>query len=127
MKGLRAVSFFLGLAALFAVSGCVVVAGPYYVPPAPPAPCPAGYYWSPGYGCLPLSPGVVAAPAPDVVLAAVNTDGLSLRSCPTTKCGILASLLLGEQVQILDHQGAWTRVWAFARGLDGWVASKYLN
>lgn len=126
MKKLRSLSLACSLLALLTVSGCVVVAGPYYVPPAPPAPCPSGYYWSPGYGCLPLSPGVVVV-APDATYAAANIDGLSLRSCPTTKCGIVASLSLGEQVQVLGYEGRWTHVWVYARGLDGWVASKYLN
>jgi uncharacterized protein YgiM (DUF1202 family) len=110
-----------GLAA--ALSGCTVTAAPMvYVPP--PA-CPEGYYYASGYGCLPLPAGVVV-PA-DAVYAAVATQGLSLRSCGSTRCDIINSLNLGEQVQVLSHQGDWTHVWAFTRGQEGWVASRYLN
>ena len=52
---------------------------------------------------------------------------LSLRSCPSSQCGIIASLGRGEQVQVLGHEGQWTRVWALRRGVEGWVASKYLD
>jgi uncharacterized protein YgiM (DUF1202 family) len=125
MKALRPLSLFLGLSALLAVSGCVVVAGPaVYVPPEPT--CPPGYYWSPGYGCVAATGGVVVAP-PSATYAVVNTEGLSLRSCPSTKCGIMASLGLGEQVQVLGYEGGWTHVWAYGRNLDGWVSSRYLN
>lgn len=114
MKEMRALSLSLGLLALLAVSGCVIVAGPpVYVPPEP-LPCPYGYYWSPGYGCIPAPVGV--AVPPDATFAMVNIDGLSLRSCPTTKCGILASLGRGEQVQVLSHEGRWTRVWVHEIG-----------
>jgi uncharacterized protein YgiM (DUF1202 family) len=113
----------LGIAA--ALAGCTVTAGPAVYYPATPPPCPDGYYWSPGYGCVAVPPAVVVPP--DAVYAAVNTDGLSLRSCPTTKCGIVTSLGKGEQVQVLSHEGAWTHVWAFTRGLEGWVASRYLD
>lgn len=122
MKAMRGLWLLLGLAALFAVSGCVVAAGPaVYVPP--PA-CPEGYYYSPGYGCVPA--GRVAIP-PDGVFAVVNTDGLSLRSCGSTKCGIINSLNAGEQVQVLGQEGGWSHVWAYTRGQEGWVSTKYLN
>jgi len=126
MKAMRGLWLLLGLAAFLTVSGCTIAAGPaVYYPATPRPPCPEGYYWSPGYGCLPVPVGVVVPP--DATYAVVRTDGLSLRSCPTTKCGIMASLNSGEQVQVLAHEGNWTHVWAFTRGLDGWVASKHLN
>ena len=31
------------------------------------------------------------------------------------------------QVQILANEGGWTHVWAFTRGQEGWVASRYLD
>jgi uncharacterized protein YgiM (DUF1202 family) len=43
------------------------------------------------------------------------------------RCDIINSLNAGEQVQVLSHQGDWTHVWAFTRGQEGWVASRYLN
>uniref|UniRef100_I2Q1Z5 SH3 domain-containing protein n=1 Tax=Desulfovibrio sp. U5L TaxID=596152 RepID=I2Q1Z5_9BACT len=125
MKAVRGSWLWLGLATLLAVSGCTIAAGPAYYPPAGPPPCPAGYYWSPGYGCVPLPVGVVVPP--DAVYAVVSTDGLSLRSCPGTKCGIINSLNAGEQVQVLGHEGGWTHVWAFTRGQEGWVGSKHLD
>jgi len=126
MKALRGFGLLCCFATLLVVSGCVVAAGPTVYLPAPPPPaCPDGYYWSSGYGCLPLPVGVVV-PA-DAAYAVVNTNYLSLRSCPTTKCGIVASLDLGEQVQVLGQEGRWTHVWAYTRGQEGWVASKYLN
>ena len=125
MKALRGFGLFCCFALLLVVSGCVVAAGPTVYVPAPPPACPDGYYWSSGYGCVPLPAGIVVAP--DAAYAVVNINYLSLRSCPTTKCGILASLELGEQVQVLGQEGGWTHVWAYARGQDGWVASKYLN
>ena len=123
MKVMRGLWLLLGLAALFTVSGCVVAAGPMvYVPP--PA-CPEGYYYSPDYGCVPASvPMVVPGGG---VFAVVNIDGLSLRSCGSTKCGILDSLGAGEQVQVLGQEGNWTHVWAYTRNQEGWVATKYLN
>lgn len=111
----------LGVAA--ALGGCVVTAAPAVYYTAPPPPCPEGTYWSPGYGCV-AAPVVVP---PDAVYAAVNVDGLSLRSCPTTQCGIVTSLNKGETVQVLSNEGGWTHVWAFSRGLEGWVASRYLD
>lgn len=123
MKAMRSVCLLVGFSALVALSGCVVAAGPTVYVPSPPPVCPDGYYWSPGYGCVP-APVMVA---PSVVYAQVNTQYLSLRSCPTTKCGILASLDLGEQVQVLYHQGGWTHVFVPTRGLEGWVATKYID
>ncbi len=130
MNAVRGMFLLLALTALFAVAGCTVSAGPgpgiragVVVPPPPP--CPVGYYWSPGYGCLPLPPGAVVPPGASY--AVVNRDYLSLRSCASTKCGIIDSLSLGEQVQVLGYEGGWTHVWAYARGKDGWVASRYLN
>ncbi|WP_428568511.1 MAG: SH3 domain-containing protein [Solidesulfovibrio sp. DCME] len=111
----------LGVVAV--LSGCVVAAGPAYY--AAPPPCPAGYYWSPGYGCV-AAPVDVVVP-PDPVYAVVNIDGLNLRSCPTTQCGVVTGLSRGEQVQVLAHEGNWTHVWAFTRNLEGWVASRYLD
>ncbi len=125
MKTARGLALMVGLALVAALSGCTVAAGPAVYYPAPPPACPEGYYWSPGYGCVAMPPAVVVPP--DAVYAVVNTNGLSLRSCPTTKCGIIDSLLVGEQVQVLSHKGAWTQVWAFSRGLEGWVASRYLD
>jgi uncharacterized protein YgiM (DUF1202 family) len=124
MKILRGMWLLLGvLAMLSMISGCTVTAGPMiYVPP--PA-CPEGFYYAAGYGCLPLPTGVVLPP--DAVFAVVNTEGLSLRSCGSTRCDILNSLSAGEQVQVLGHEGGWTRVWAFTRGQEGWVASRYLD
>jgi len=123
MKAMRGLCLLFGLATLFVVSGCVVAAGPtVYVPP--PA-CPEGYYYSPGYGCVPaVRPIVVPGGA---VFAVVNIDGLSLRTCGSTKCGIINSLNVGEQVQVLGQEGSWTRVWAYTRNQEGWVATKYLN
>ncbi|WP_300163790.1 SH3 domain-containing protein [Solidesulfovibrio sp.] len=126
MKAVRGVLLLALFGVAAALSGCVVAAGPaVYYHPAPP-PCPEGFYWSPDYGCVALPPAEVVVP-PDAVYAVVNTAGLSLRSCPTTQCGIVASLNQGEQVQVLSHEGAWTHVWAFGRGLEGWVASRYLD
>lgn len=125
MKAMRGLFVLLGFTMLVSMSGCVVTAGPtVYLPPPMPA-CPDGYYFAAGYGCVPLPAGVVVPP--NATYATVNTDGLSLRSCASTKCGIIVSLSLGEQVQVLGYEGRWTHVWAYARGLDGWVASKYLN
>ena len=114
MKSLLALCLVLGVATLLAVGGCVVTTAP-----PPPQPCAEGFYWSPGYGC-------VAIPV-NAVYAIVNINGLSLRSCPSTKCNIIDSLSIGEQVQILGAEGAWTHVWAYGRGQVGWVATKYLN
>jgi uncharacterized protein YgiM (DUF1202 family) len=123
MKALRGLWLLLGLTVLAAVSGCVVTAGPtVYIPP--PA-CPEGYYYAAGYGCLPV-PGGVVIPA-DGIFAVVNTDGLSLRTCGSTKCGIINSLAAGEQVQVLGQEGGWTHVWAYTRGQEGWVSTKFLN
>ncbi|KHK01588.1 SH3 domain-containing protein [Desulfovibrio sp. TomC] len=123
MNTIRGLFLLLGFSALLAISGCVVTAGPMvYVPP--PA-CPEGYYYASGYGCIPLPAGVVV-PA-DGVFAVVNTDGLSLRSCGSTKCAIINSLSAGEQVQVLGQEGGWTHVWAYTRGQDGWVSTRYLN
>jgi hypothetical protein len=125
MKSLRGLCLFLGLVVL-TVTGCTVTAGPpVYLSGPRPVACPPGYAWSPDYGCMPLTAGVVL-PA-DATYATTRIDYLSLRSCPTTKCGILASLRLGEQVQVINHEEGWTHVWAYSRGLEGWVASKYLN
>jgi uncharacterized protein YgiM (DUF1202 family) len=124
MKAMRTVCLFIGLAALAALSGCVVTAGPTVYVPQPAPVCPEGYYWSPGYGCVPAV-GVVVQPG--AVYALVNTEYLSLRSCPTTKCSILASLNVGEQVQVLGNQGGWTHVYVPSRGMEGWVASRYLD
>ena len=123
MKAMRRLWLLLGLAALFAVSGCTVSAGPMvYVPP--PA-CPEGYYYASGYGCVPATAPIVVPGGG--VFAVVNIDGLSLRSCGSTKCGILDSLGAGEQVQVLGQEGNWTHVWAYTRSKEGWVATKYLN
>lgn len=123
MKAIQGLWLVLALMVLITVSGCAVAVRPaVYVPP--PA-CPEGYYFSPGYGCIPLPAGVVLPH--DGVFAVVNTDGLSLRSCGSTKCGIINSLTAGEQVQVLGQEGRWTRVWAFTRGQEGWVATKFLN
>ena len=117
----RTLLLLAGLAA--ALSGCTVTAGPMvYLPP--PA-CPEGYYYASGYGCVPLPTGVIVPP--DAVYASVNTQGLSLRGCASTKCDIINSLNLGEQVQVLGHEGSWTHVWAVARSQEGWVASRYLD
>ncbi|MFP5257617.1 MAG: SH3 domain-containing protein [Acidobacteriota bacterium] len=123
MKAMRGLCLLLGLAALFAASGCTVSAGPaVYVPP--PA-CPEGYYYSPGYGCVPAA-GPIAVPG-GPVYAVVNTDGLSLRACGSMKCGIINSLNAGEQVQVLGQEDGWTHVWAFTRNQEGWVATRFLN
>jgi len=114
MKSIWAYCLVLGVATLLAVTGCVVTTAP-----PPPQPCAEGFYWSPGYGCVPIP--VNAA------YAIVNINGLSLRTCPSTKCSILNSLYVGEQVQILGVEGGWTHVWAYGRGQVGWVATKYLN
>ncbi|HCR14525.1 SH3 domain-containing protein [Solidesulfovibrio sp.] len=125
MKATKALLLTAVLGVAAALAGCTVTAGPAVYYPAPPPPCPDGYYWSPDYGCVAVPPAVVVPP--DAVYAAVNIDGLSLRSCPTTKCGIVASLGKGEQVQVLSHEGSWAHVWAYTRGLEGWVASRYLD
>lgn len=125
MKAMRTIWLFVGLTVLAALSGCVIAAGPTVYVPQPTPVCPEGYYWSPGYGCVPLPVGVVVPP--DAVFAVVNRQYLSLRACPTTKCGIQASLNVGEQVQVLNHQGGWTHVYVPGRGMEGWVATKYLN
>lgn len=125
MKTVKRLGMLLCFGLAAALSGCVVAAGPAVYYPSSPPPCPPGYYWSPGYGCVAMPPSVVVPP--DAVYAVVNTEGLSLRSCPTTKCGIITSLNQGEQVQVLGNEGGWTHVWAFTRGQEGWVASRYLD
>lgn len=121
MKALWTLLLFAGLAA--ALTGCTITAAPMvYVPP--PA-CPEGYYYASGYGCLPTPPGVVL-PA-DAVYATVGIQGLNLRSCGSMQCAVINSLNQGEQVQVLSHEGDWTHVWAFSRGQEGWVGSRYLN
>ncbi|MHC1711133.1 MAG: SH3 domain-containing protein [Solidesulfovibrio sp.] len=124
MKSMRRLWLLLGLA-LLTLSGCAVRAGPAVYMAAPQPVCPPGYYYAHNYGCMPLPVGVVLPP--DATYATTRIDYLSLRSCPTTKCNILASLRLGEQVQVLNSEGSWTHVWAFTRGLEGWISSKYLN
>lgn len=125
MKAMRTVLLFVGLTALAALSGCVVAAGPTVYVPAPAPVCPVGYYWSAGYGCVPVPAGVVVPP--DAVYTTVNTSYLNLRSCPSTKCSVLDSITLGEQVQVVGTQGSWTHVYVPARGIEGWVSSNYLN
>ena len=60
MKALRGFGLFCCFALLLVVSGCVVAAGPTVYVPAPPPACPDGYYWSSGYGCVPL-PAIISA------------------------------------------------------------------
>lgn len=113
MKSFLTLCLVFGVAVLLALSGCREGG------PMEPQPCAEGFYWSPGYGC-------VAFPA-YAPYAVVNTNYLNLRTCPSTKCAIITSLTLGEQVQILGVENGWTQVWAYARGQVGWVASKFLN
>lgn len=112
MKSLQALCLVCGVALLLMLAGC------HESGPMEPQPCAEGFYWSPGYGCVAFP--VYAA------YATVNTNGLSLRSCPSTKCAILNSLSQGEQVQVLGVEGGWTHVWAYTRGQVGWMATKYL-
>lgn len=123
MKTLRAMFPLFGFALLLALSGCVVSAG--YPPPT--ARCAPGYYWTAQWGCVPVPATGVVIETPGVSYAIVAIDGLSLRTCPTTKCNIVTSLSKDEQVQVLRYEGSWAHVWAYRRGMEGWVAVKYLR
>lgn len=114
------------------VSGCVVVVGPRWYPPPPPPvypppPCPDGFYWN-GLECAPAPPPPVPAdPAPGAVYTKVRAAKLALRSCPAANCAALAVLGPGEDVAVLGYSEGWARVWSPSRGLEGWVASRYLS
>ncbi|MDQ7833360.1 MAG: SH3 domain-containing protein [Desulfovibrionaceae bacterium] len=123
------------LAALCILSilhGCVVYVPQSRYAPAPPPtvavaplPCPAGYGWSPGYGCVPVpvSPPPVYAP----VITRVKSATLNLRACPGTSCAATATLVKGEEVQVLGYGDGWTRVYVPARALEGWVSGRHLS
>lgn len=121
----------LGLVcSLAAVPGCVVyVPQARYAPAPPPAvvtplPCPPGYGWSPGYGCVPVP---VTPPAYVPVVTRVGSATLNLRACPGASCAVAAVLAQGEEVQVLGYDAGWTRVYVPARGIEGWVSGRYLS
>ncbi|QLA16578.1 SH3 domain-containing protein [Desulfolutivibrio sulfoxidireducens] len=111
--------------------GCVVFVAPRRddTPPPPvyvaPLPCPAGYGWSPGYGCVPLP--AVPPPAYPPVITRVKSAHLNLRSCPGTTCPVIASLVQGEEVRVLGYGDGWTRVYCPGRNLEGWLSGRHLS
>lgn len=120
------IALFAASLALFALSGCVVVMGPGWYRPAPPAvvyatppPCPQGFVWTPQTGCVPAPPQTTPQP----VYAAISVPVLNLRTCPGKDCQSLAALDKGRMLQILEVKEGWTRVWSPDAMREGWVDS----
>jgi len=119
------------LCILPALHGCVVYVPQSRYDPAPPPqvivaplPCPAGYGWSPGYGCVPVP---VQSPAYAPVITRVKSATLNLRACPGTSCAVTATLVQGEEVQVLGYGDGWTRVYVPSRSTEGWVSGRHLS
>jgi len=77
-----------------------------------------------------LVPGValalaLAAPA-DAETAWVRGAPLNLRSGAGTEFKILATVPVGAEVDVLQHDGAWTRI-RLGEGRTGWIAAGYLE
>ncbi len=128
----RALSPLLALFLACILQGCVVFVAPRRSDPPPPPPvslapqpCPAGYGWSPGYGCVPLPAAPPPAFAP--VITRVNSAYLNLRSCPGTSCSAIATLTQGEEVQVLGYSDGWPRVYCPGRHMEGWVSGRHLS
>ncbi len=129
----RALSPLLALFLACTLQGCVVLVTPRRSDPPPPPPpvslapqpCPAGYGWSPGYGCVPLP----AAPPPAYVpvITRVKSAYLNLRSSPGTSSSIIATLTAGEEVQVLGYSDGWTRVYCPGRHMEGWLSGRHLS
>ncbi|KUG28615.1 hypothetical protein ASZ90_001501 [hydrocarbon metagenome] len=130
-RGLFPLPSLAALCLLTILPGCVVyVPQSRYVPAPPPViaaplPCPDGYGWSPGYGCVPVP--VPPPPAYAPVITRVRSHTLNLRACPGTSCAVTATLVRGEEVQVLGYGDGWTRVYVPARALEGWVSGRHLS
>ncbi|WP_404443990.1 SH3 domain-containing protein [Sutcliffiella horikoshii] len=57
--------------------------------------------------------------------ATITTDGLNIRSEPTTNSEVLGSLSSGQQVDVLATRGEWLNI-SF-NGTVGWIHSDYAN
>lgn len=56
-------------------------------------------------------------------VAIIKTDGLNIRSEPSTQSAVLGSLSEGQQVDVLATRGAWLNI--SYNGTEGWVHSDY--
>ncbi|WP_404428822.1 SH3 domain-containing protein [Sutcliffiella horikoshii] len=57
--------------------------------------------------------------------ATITTDGLNIRSEPTTQSEVLGSLSSGQQVEVLAIRGEWLNI--SYDGTVGWIHSDYAN
>ncbi|KMJ60550.1 hypothetical protein AB685_05415 [Bacillus sp. LL01] len=58
-------------------------------------------------------------------IATITTDGLNIRSEPSTQSEVLGSLSSGQQVEVLAVRGNWLNI--SINGTIGWIHSDYAN
>jgi hypothetical protein len=94
----------LGVMALALCMGCVE--------PGPPPPPP---------------PMVETPPPPAPSLYFVTVSGLALREGPSTSAPQIGALEFNDEVEIMDTNGGWARVFDVRRDRTGWASLRYLQ
>ncbi|HQZ13375.1 MAG TPA: SH3 domain-containing protein [Devosia sp.] len=67
----------------------------------------------------------VAAPAAALDQRWTTAGSLNLRSGPSTRAGLIASLPFGTPVEVMETSGNWARV--AAGDAEGWLSTKFLS
>lgn len=95
----------LGVMALALCMGCVEPG-----PPPPPPP-----------------PMVETPPPPSPSLYFVTVSGLALREGPTTAAPQVGTLEFNDEVELMETNGGWARVYDTRRSRTGWASLRYLQ
>ncbi|WP_176630852.1 SH3 domain-containing protein [Desulfolutivibrio sulfoxidireducens] len=73
----------------------------------------------------PPSREVVVVRDPYAPVRSVRSS-VNLRTCPTTRCGVIMTLRPGDNVRVLGYDGSWANVVVIGPEVEGWMSGNYL-
>ena len=81
----------------------------------------------PGPPPPPPPPMVETPPPPSPSLYFVTVSGLALREGPTTAAPQVGTLEFNDEVELMETNGGWARVFDVRRDRTGWASLRYLQ